>query len=73
MGKTNLKYFHSCATKRYRKNLIEGVRDGDGNWNVHPEDIAQVFVSYFNTLCSHRETMVLRGCWSWYQMLLLKR
>ena len=50
-GDKNLKYFHSCATKRYRKNLIEGVRDGDGNWNVHPKDIAQVFVSYFNTLC----------------------
>ena len=30
--------------------MIEGVRDGDGNWNVHPKDIAQVFVSYFNTL-----------------------
>ena len=51
-GDKNTKYFHSCATKRYRKNLIEGVRDGDGNWKAHPEEIAQVFVSYFNTLFS---------------------
>ena len=32
--------------------MIEGVRDGDGNWKVHPEEIAQVFVSYYNTLFS---------------------
>ena len=44
----NTKYFHSCAMKRYRKNLIEGV----SNWKAHLEEIAPVFVSYFNTLFS---------------------
>ena len=29
-GDKNTKYFHSYATKRYKKNLIEGVRDGCG-------------------------------------------
>ena len=29
-GDKNTKYFHSYATKRYKKNFIEGVRDGGG-------------------------------------------
>ena len=29
-GDKNTKYFHSYATKRCKKNLIEGVRDGGG-------------------------------------------
>ena len=51
-GDKNTKYLHSCATKRYRKNLIEGVRHGEGIWRAHSEEIAPVFVSYFNTLFS---------------------
>jgi len=38
--------------KRYRKNLIEGVRDGEGLWRDHVEEIASVFVGYYNTLFS---------------------
>lgn len=26
-GDRNTKYFHSCATRRYRKNMIKGIRD----------------------------------------------
>ena len=29
-GDKNTKYSHSYAMKRYKKNLIEGVRDGGG-------------------------------------------
>ena len=31
-GDRNTKYFHSCATRRYRKNVIEGIRDDDDRW-----------------------------------------
>ena len=51
-GDRNTKYFHSYATKRYRKNLIGGVRDYEGICKVHPEEIALVFVDYYKTLFS---------------------
>ena len=49
-GDKNLKYFHSCATKRYRKNLIEGIRDEGGSWKTNMEEIIEVLVSYYHTL-----------------------
>ncbi|XP_050259980.1 uncharacterized protein LOC126705069 [Quercus robur] len=33
-GDRNTKYFHSCATRRHRKNLIESIRDDEGVWRV---------------------------------------
>ena len=30
-GDRNTKYFHSCATRRYRRNKVEGIRDEEGN------------------------------------------
>ena len=51
-GDRNTKYFHSYATKRYRKNLIGGVRDYEGICKVHPKEIAPVFVDYYKKLFS---------------------
>ena len=51
-GDKNTKYFQSCAMKRYRKNLIEGVKDGEGLWRDHVEEIAPLFVVHYNTLFS---------------------
>lgn len=31
-GDKNIKYFHSCAKRRYRKNMIGGIRDKEGKW-----------------------------------------
>ena len=49
-GDKNSKYFHCCATKRYRKILIEGLKDGDGSWKNKLEEIAEVLVSYYQSL-----------------------
>ena len=49
-GDKNLKYFHSCATKKYRKNLIEGIKDEGGLWKTNMEEIIEVLVSYYHTL-----------------------
>ena len=46
----NSKYFHSCAMKRYRKNLIEGMRDEEGSWKTNSEEVAEVLVSYYQSL-----------------------
>ena len=45
-----MKYFHSYATKRYRKNLIEGIRDEGGSWKTNMEEIIEVLVSYYHSL-----------------------
>ena len=45
-----MKYFHSCATKRYRKNLIEGIIDEGGSWKTNMEEITEVLVSYYHSL-----------------------
>ena len=49
-GDKNLKYFHSCATKRYQKNLIEGIRDEGGLWKTNMEEITEILISYYHSL-----------------------
>ena len=31
-GDRNTKYFYSRATRRFRRNKVEGIRDEEGNW-----------------------------------------
>ena len=54
-GDRNTKYFHSCATRRYRKNLIEGIRDEEDRWRDQPTDIATILVNYFQNLFTSTE------------------
>ncbi|KAL0004830.1 hypothetical protein SO802_012391 [Lithocarpus litseifolius] len=49
-GDRNSKYFHSCATKRHRKKLIEGIRDERGSWKTNVEEITNVLVHYYHSL-----------------------
>ena len=49
-GDKNSRYFHSCATKRYRKILIEGMRDEKGSWKTNSEDFTEILVSYYHSL-----------------------
>ncbi|XP_075675032.1 uncharacterized protein LOC142644270 [Castanea sativa] len=49
-GDKNTKYFHSCASKRYRKNSVEGIKDEGGTWRTRREDIGEVMVNYYKTI-----------------------
>ena len=49
-GDRNTKYFHSCAARRYRKNMIEGIRDEEDRWRNQPNDISIVLVNYYKNL-----------------------
>ena len=54
-GDRNTKYFHSRATRRFRRNKVEGIRDEEGNWRDQQHDISIVLVDYFKDLFSSCE------------------
>ena len=54
----NSKYFHCCATKRFRKNTLEGIRDEEGVWKTTKEDVGEVMVNYYNSLFTSIEGSV---------------
>ncbi|PPR85316.1 hypothetical protein GOBAR_AA35375 [Gossypium barbadense] len=49
-GDRNTRYFHAKATGRLKKNLIEKIKDMDGNWVASSKDISQVAKNYFLSL-----------------------
>ena len=54
-GDKNTKYFHSQATRIYRRNKVEGIRDEEGNWREQENDISAMLVDYFKNLFSSCE------------------
>ena len=51
-GYSNTKFFHSQATKRFRKNTIWGIRDETNQWREDPNEIASILNSYYKDLFS---------------------
>ena len=51
-GDNNIAFFHSKATKRLRKNLIRGIKDGNGAWVIDQDNIGNVMESYYKELFS---------------------
>ena len=51
-GDKNTRYFHSWATKRFRKNQIRGIRDEMDGWKTEPDEIAIVLTGYYQNLFS---------------------
>ena len=51
-GDNNTAFFHSRATKRFRKNLIRGIRDRNRAWVTKHKEIGHVMESYYNKLFS---------------------
>ena len=49
---SNTTFFHSKATKRFRKNLIRGIRDRTGAWLIDQVEIGHVMESYYKDLFS---------------------
>lgn len=49
-GDRNTKYFHTQATKRFRRNGVVGIRDEQNTWKVQPEEITKVLIDYYKAL-----------------------
>ena len=51
-GDNNTAFFHSKARKRFRKNLIRGIRDRNEAWLTKQEEIRHVMESYYKEIFS---------------------
>ena len=57
-GDKNTKYVHCCASKRLRKNSMEGIRDKDGAWRTSQEEMSEVMVNLCKSLFASTEGSV---------------
>ena len=48
-------------TKRYRRNLIVGIRDGQDRWHDQSDDIASILIDYYQDLFSSTRQQVSSG------------
>lgn len=53
-GDWSTHYFHSIATKWYRKNYIHKLRKPDGQWSSSKEEVADILVKYYTKLYTSR-------------------
>ena len=46
-GDRNTAFFHAKALARHRKNLMEGLLDNDGVWQVEEDKMEEIAIRYF--------------------------
>ena len=51
-GDNNTKFFHSRATKRFRKKVIREIMDNTNTWKDKPEEVVATLLSYYQELFS---------------------
>ena len=51
-GDRNVKFFHSKATQRRKKNHINGIKNSQGQWVGELEEVVEVASDYFDNLFS---------------------
>ena len=49
-GDSNTSFFHSKATKRFRKNLIRGIKNARGEWLTEHEEMGLELTKYYDEL-----------------------
>ena len=51
-GDRNTSFFHAKALARHRKNLMEGLLDNDGVWQIEEDKLEEIAIRYFGDLFS---------------------
>lgn len=51
-GDSNTAFFHSKATKRFRKNLIRGIKNARGEWLTKHEEMGLELINYYEEFFS---------------------
>ena len=51
-GDRNTGFLHAKASTRHRKNLMEGLLDNDGVWQVEEDKMEEITIGYFGDLFS---------------------
>ena len=49
-GDRNIGYFHSEASNRFQKNLIDGLLDQNGCWQELEKEIERIVLDYYSNL-----------------------
>ena len=49
-GDRNTRFFHTKASARYKKNLMEGLMDSNGVWQEEEQIIEEIVVDYYKNL-----------------------
>ena len=49
-GDRNMKFFHSKATQRMKKNHISSIQNAHGQWVEELEEVVEVALDYFDNL-----------------------
>ena len=49
-GDRNIGYFHSKASNRFQKNLIDGLLDQNGCWQELEKEIERIVLDYYSNL-----------------------
>ena len=57
-GDHNTRFFHYRATQRRRKNLITGIKNQSNNWCIKPEEVSDMFMTYFRQLFSSSNPVI---------------
>ncbi|XP_075660413.1 uncharacterized protein LOC142630317 [Castanea sativa] len=57
-GDSNTTFFHSKATKRFRKNLIRGIKNARGEWVTKHEEMGLELLNYYEELFSSSNSSI---------------
>lgn len=61
-GDRNTSFFHKCASQRRRNNSIKEITDENGRSANTPEEVGQVFQSFFQHLFTSSELESIEAC-----------